>query len=55
MGAVICYDMNLPEIVRDTVFKGAELVVRIQGELREAVWEGGRIGVSELRAGANLG
>ncbi len=31
IGSAICYDLNMPELMRDTVFKGAELVVRIQG------------------------
>ncbi|KAJ3048553.1 hypothetical protein HK097_010437 [Rhizophlyctis rosea] len=39
IGAPICYDMNLPELVRDTVsksFKGAEHMIRIQNYMHHS-------------------
>jgi amidase len=52
VGAVICYDGNMPEIVRDTVMKGAELVVRIQGYMYPSK-EQQRI-ISQVRAWENM-
>ncbi|GAX89909.1 nitrilase-related carbon-nitrogen hydrolase [Effusibacillus lacus] len=52
IGAIICYDGNIPEICRDTVLKGAELLVRIQGYMNPSR-EQQRM-ISQVRAWENL-
>lgn len=52
VGGIICYDGDYPEVVRDTVFKGAELVVRIQGYMHPCAKQQQMI--SQVRAFENM-
>lgn len=52
VGGVVCYDGSFPEIIRDTVMKGAELMVRIQGYMYPTR-EQQRL-ISQVRAWENL-
>lgn len=52
IGAMICYDANIPELSRDLALKGAELIVLIQGYMNPAR-EQQRI-ITQVRAWENL-
>lgn len=52
IGAAICYDTNFPEMIRDVVMKGAELVVRISAYPYPAQEQ--KVRVSNVRAWENL-
>lgn len=52
VAGTICYDCNQPEIVREAVMKGAELVVRIQGYMHPTSLQQKLI--SQVRAWENL-
>lgn len=52
VAGLICYDCNHPEIVREAVMKGAELVVRIQGYMHPSGLQQKLI--SQVRAWENL-